>query len=95
MPTPTRRERVISLRLSEEEYGALKTQCRSHGARNMSDFARLALDHMMHEPDRIELRAKVEKLVERFNALEALLSVTAGRVPQGDNAHGQFCKTPR
>lgn len=36
------RSRVVSFRLSEEEYEGLLEICLSHGARSISDFARLA-----------------------------------------------------
>ena len=46
------KKRMISLRLSEAEYSALKTQYRAYGARNVSDMARLALQRVMRdEPD--------------------------------------------
>src|SRR5882724_10155552 len=38
----TRRTRVVSFRLSEEEYKDLVTLCATQGSRNLSDFARLA-----------------------------------------------------
>ena len=38
-----RRTRMISFRVSEREFEALKTKSEHHGARNISDFARLAL----------------------------------------------------
>lgn len=36
------RTRIVSFRLSEEEYEDLKTVCMTHGARSISDFARFA-----------------------------------------------------
>ena len=43
MLDPDRRKKMISLRLSEEEYELLKASYHTHGARNVSDLARQAL----------------------------------------------------
>ena len=71
---PDRRRKMISLRLSEMEYEVLKTQYRTHGARNISDLARLALRRMMNastaSPD--DFAAKLTELVDRVHALESL-----------------------
>jgi hypothetical protein len=42
MPVFNPRSRVVSFRLSEEEYEGLLEICLSHGARSISDFARIA-----------------------------------------------------
>jgi len=47
MLDPDRRKKMISLRLSDEEYELLKASYHNHGARNVSDLARQALQHIM------------------------------------------------
>lgn len=42
-----RRNRLISFRLSEEEYESLRTLCVTEGARSVSDYARSALCQVM------------------------------------------------
>ena len=42
-----RRSKMISLRLSTEEYEALRTLYPNYGARNISDFARLAIQRVI------------------------------------------------
>ena len=42
-----RKKKMISLRISDAEYAVLKSQYRTHGARNVSDLARLALQRIM------------------------------------------------
>jgi|SRR5579862_1733778 len=42
MSVLTRRTRVVSFRLSEEEYQDLMTLCATQGSRSLSDFARFA-----------------------------------------------------
>lgn len=41
---------MISLRISEAEYKALKSRYRNYGARNVSDLTRLALQRIMEQP---------------------------------------------
>jgi hypothetical protein len=64
---------MISLRLSEGEYAALKAEYRTFGARSVSDLARLALQRVvgMPAPPDDEIQAKLKNLDGRLNALEA------------------------
>lgn len=68
---------MISLRLSEEEYAALRTRCSSYGAGNVSDLARLALHRVIAESpvSEAELLAKVNELDHRVGAVERHLSL--------------------
>ena len=73
MPHPDRRKKMISLRLSVEEYELLKANCHSYGARNLSDFARQALQRIMtgpaDPPDGFV--RKLAELDERVQVLES------------------------
>jgi len=66
-----RRERMISLRLSEEEYGVLMDY-HTYGARNPTELARLALQRIKREPAGSQdgLAARFAELEERVHALE-------------------------
>jgi hypothetical protein len=91
MLDPDRRKKMISLRLSEEEYELLKASYHSHGARNVSDLARQALHHIMTgspvpmtgspvpQPDfaakLAELDGRVHALESRFGAHDAAATV--------------------
>ena len=44
-----RKSRMISLRLSDDEYEALRTIYRSHGSRSLSEFARDAMKKVIKE----------------------------------------------
>jgi hypothetical protein len=44
---PTRKNRIISLRLSEEEYESLKSVYASRGVRSLSEFARDAMHRVV------------------------------------------------
>jgi hypothetical protein len=43
MLVPRPRTRLVNFRVSDEEYETLRTACTRHGARSISDFARLAV----------------------------------------------------
>jgi hypothetical protein len=60
-----RKNRTISLRLSEEEYQVLHRACIKHGARSISDYARGALFNGFNHG----LEARVERLVTDFEEL--------------------------
>jgi hypothetical protein len=76
MTDSDRRSKMISLRLSEEEYELLKARYRTYGARNISDLARLALRRIMtgsaDSPD--DFFAKLTALDERVHTLESRIS---------------------
>jgi hypothetical protein len=67
------RTKMISLRLSEEEYEVLKTRYRTYGARNVSDLARLALQRIMAGPagPQDACAPKLSELDQRVRALES------------------------
>ena len=75
------RKKMISLRLSEEEYELLKTKCRAHGARNMSDLARLAIQLITHGPIEPQngLAAKLALHDQRLDALESQIALVMER----------------
>jgi hypothetical protein len=47
MSVNKRKNRTISIRLSDDEYGALRTVCETQGVRSLSDFARLAIENLI------------------------------------------------
>lgn len=73
MPDSDNKKKMISLRLSETEFEALKTQYRTYGARNVSDLARLALRQIMKGSEFLQdnLSTRVEELSVRVSALES------------------------
>ena len=64
MSDSDRKQRMISLRLSDEEYQGLKAHYRAHGARNISELARLALLSELEQRLR-QVEFQVSLLVER------------------------------
>jgi hypothetical protein len=77
MLDPDRRKKMISLRLSEEEFELLKARYHSYGARNVSELARLALQHIMTESPgpKHNFATQLAELDERVHALEASVSL--------------------
>ena len=73
MPDSDRKIRTISLRLSKAEYEGLKTQYQNHGARNVSDLARLALHRMITGSSALQ-GPFAEKLADLDNRVQALES---------------------
>ena len=88
MLDPDRRKKMISLRLSEEEFELLKASYHTYGARNVSDLARQALHHIMTgspgpmtgspvpQPDFV---AKLAALDNRVHTLESRVSLLHAR----------------
>jgi hypothetical protein len=81
MSGQNRKCKMISLRLSVEEYEALHTLYPSHGARNVSDFARWAIQSAIGHPVPAADAsvAKIHELDERLSAVEERLSLVFER----------------
>jgi hypothetical protein len=87
MLDPDRRKKMISLRLSEEEFERLKTRYHTYGARNVSDLARQALQHILTGSPTMNASSgpqdgfaiKLAALDERVHALEASVSLMLER----------------
>ena len=84
MLDPDRRKKMISLRLSEEEYEILKTRYRIYGARNVSELARLALQRIVTDPVEPQdgFAAKLSELDERIHRLESQIALLLEREEQ-------------
>ena len=67
MAVLTRRTRIVNFRLSEDEYGYLKTLCLSRGARSISDYARATI---------------CQEIESQASGAEARLSATVQRVDE-------------
>jgi hypothetical protein len=76
MLDPDRRKKMISLRLSEEEFELLKTRYHTYGARNVSDLARQALQHILtgSPSPKHDFAADLVELDGRVHALETSVS---------------------
>ena len=68
-----RRSRMISFRVSEDEYTGLKNLCVNHGARSVSDMARDAVHRLInnHSWPNNQLETVVLVLQGRIEALDS------------------------
>jgi hypothetical protein len=75
------KSKMISLRVSPEEYRALHAVYPSYGARNVSEFARLAMQRVMGHPMPATSASfsKINELDERLAALEEKFASLLGR----------------
>jgi hypothetical protein len=71
------RSKMISLRLSEEEYEVLKSRYRTYGTRNVSELARLALQRIVtgSVDPQDDFAARLLDLEKRLRHLESQVSL--------------------
>jgi hypothetical protein len=83
-----RRTRMVSFRLSEEEYEGLQHICTTVGARSLSDIARDAVQRLLSNgtEQKIDGDAQLSILHERMDALDHELKRLAALVEQPDTA---------
>ena len=77
------RNRMISLRLSEDELERLKRVCRAQGSRNLSEVARFCLHQFLDAPlaSTSTLEDRVRELDCRLNEMNRkLMQLTEGAV---------------
>ena len=65
-----RRSRMVSFRLSEEEYESLLTLCSTRGARSLSDLARDAMQALLNNGHGDGLASIVRRHHERIDELD-------------------------
>jgi hypothetical protein len=71
MPRLHRRSRVVSIRLSDEEYGQLRSLCAIKGADSISELARAALKLLVmeHQSRGPAMEARVNEIDVRIDLL--------------------------
>jgi hypothetical protein len=76
-----RKQKMISLRLSEMEYEVLKTHYRTYGVRNVSELARLALQRIVagSVDPQDDLATRLSALHERVHQLESQVALLMER----------------
>ena len=74
-----RKKKMISIRISETEYEALRKIHRNFGARNVSDFARLSMERVMSTAQNfdLDLAVKIHEIDDRLKAIEARVAQVA------------------
>jgi hypothetical protein len=81
-----KRTRVVSFRVSEEEYEELLGLSQASGAHSVSDFARLAASHSLGETDGRGLNAMQAKMRELRGQIDQLDSEVK-RLTHSGQAH--------
>jgi DNA anti-recombination protein RmuC len=84
-----RRCRMVSFRLSDEEYEGLKSICMTVGARSLSDVARDAVQRMLGNgvASKKDLEAEVDSLTAKMDSLaKEVQRIT--KLLEGDKAEG-------
>ena len=76
MPKAIRKSKMISIRVSPEEYERLRSIYESRGIRNVSEFARQAMDHIINSDvdSELDLKARVRVLDTRLSILQGEFS---------------------
>ena len=76
-----RKTRTISIRLSDDEYGALRNVCESQGVRSLSDFARLAIENLIvggGMDAQVTVKTRLDALNSRVDVLDLAVERPAG-----------------
>jgi hypothetical protein len=89
---PTRKNKTISLRLSEEEYESLKSAFESRGVRSLSEFAREAMHRVVRGAS--FNGANLEDRVDLLNGKIALLEGEVSRLSRAVALEAAARKTP-
>ncbi len=76
-----RKTRTISIRLSDDEYGALRGVCESQGVRSLSDFARVAIEKLIVGGGleaQVTVTTRLDALNSRVDVLDLAVERLAG-----------------
>ena len=74
------RSRMISIRLSDDEYIGLKRLCVSTGARSVSDLARTAMSDLLADGLEARIGTRVEEVRLQISALDKKLDEISARL---------------
>jgi Arc/MetJ-type ribon-helix-helix transcriptional regulator len=73
MPRLTRRDKVISIRLSNEEYDQLQTLCEAKGGNSISELARNGMKLLLsqeHQSGQATIESRVNYMQDRVMTLD-------------------------
>jgi hypothetical protein len=82
--TMSRRNRMVSFRLSDEEYVAYRDACSRAGIRSISEMARAGLQHLFSVPSGNGLDHKLSDLRDRIQFLSFELDRITEQVRRRD-----------
>ena len=84
-----RRSRMITFRLSEDEYTSLRSLCENEGARSISDLARDAVHRLLGNSSKAELETALRVLEARVDTLDVEVQRLTRSVDQAPQAMRQ------
>ena len=70
--TADSKNRMITFRVSEEEYERFRDVCLTHGLRSVSELARSAINMLVQQPDRMPQQALECRVAELEGRLRML-----------------------
>ena len=81
----SKRNRMVSVRLSDEEFQKLRAVCLSSGARSVSDLAREAMHRLIEHAEAPShgVHAKLDELDTRLSRLQDQVRTLAANVGGG------------
>ncbi len=79
------RNRMISFRVTSEEYARFRDRCLARGIRNVSEFVRLAVNQLLADDT---AQAANEKLTSRVGSIEARLAALESQLTSAKSAGG-------
>lgn len=82
MPQTIRKNRTISLRLTEREFEALKSLYAANGARSISEFIRAAMQPLIAEPSHNGNGHALELKVQEIDGKLSILDSEVARLTQ-------------
>jgi len=80
---PDPRSRVISIRLTADEYTCFRELCLSQGSRTLSEMARAAMQTMLHQSLAPQPEESVEGRLAQIESRLRLLSLEVKRLSKG------------
>lgn len=83
-----RKTRMVSFRLSDDEYCGLKSLCEAQGARSISDLARAALQNLLTGGNCVAdaaVRSRLDALDGRITLLDLAVERLAQLVESGND----------
>ncbi len=78
-----RRSRMISFRLSEDEYASVRSLCENEGARSVSDLARDAVHRLIVKGSETGVELTLRELQGRLDSLDLQVQRLSMAVGQG------------
>jgi hypothetical protein len=77
LPDTARKDRMISLRLTDKDYRGLQRICKREGVRSLSALARIALNRLVSRHDKqsadSSARQRLEQVERRVEHLETIV----------------------